>query len=114
MNVNFRNFAVAAALLLVPTLAQAEDSVRSNPAFGTVADLATWSAPNNVVGGGVARLVGTGEEARVEYSGPVRSQAGLFSRIVGSGEDARIVYSATPDRDTAVSEAEGLWRGGRG
>ncbi|MBB3897524.1 hypothetical protein [Roseococcus suduntuyensis] len=117
MTINFRTIAAGAALLLAPAFAQAQESVAYPRDFGTP----TYQAPQgsnvlgaNVLGGGEARLVGNGEDARVEYTGPVRSQAPIYSHIVGSGEDARIIYSASPDRATALSEAERATRGQRG
>lgn len=112
MTINFRTLAAGAALLLAPAFAQAQDSVAYPCDFGTPAYQAPQGA--NVLGGGEARLVGNGEDARVEYTGPVRSQAPIYSHIVGSGEDARIIYSASPDRATALSEAERAPRGQRG
>jgi hypothetical protein len=108
MNINIRTLnirvlAAGAALLLVPAIAQAQESVSYPRAFGSPAQLTAGSG--NVLGGGVARLVGAGEDARVEYTGPVRSQAPLYTHIVGTGEDARIIYSATADRVLALSGA---------
>lgn len=112
MTINVRTLAAGAALLLAPAFAQAQDSVAYPRDFGTPAHQAQQS--HNVLGGGDSRLVDTGEGARVEYTGPVRSQAPIFAHIVGSAEDARIIYSASPDRATALSEAERAPRGQRG
>jgi hypothetical protein len=103
MNFNIRTLAAGAALLLAPAFAQAQESVPYPRDFGSPAQVTAGGG--NVLGGGEARRVGSGEDARVEYTGPVRSQAPLYTHIVGTGEDARIIYSATPDRALALSGA---------
>lgn len=102
MNFRISTLAAGAALLLAPSFAQAQDSVVVSPQFGTPAHA---SDARNVQGGGEARLVGSGEDARVVYTGPVRGQAPLYAHMVGTGEDARIVYSVTPDRNLALRGA---------
>ncbi|MBB3897523.1 hypothetical protein [Roseococcus suduntuyensis] len=113
MTVNIRTLAAGAALLLAPAFAApalAADSVVVSPQFGTPA----YSSDNrNVVGGGEARLVGSGESQRVVHIGPTQAQEPVFAHMVGTGEDARIIYSATPDRAQALSEA-GYLPGTRG
>lgn len=105
MTINFRSFAAGAALLLAPAFAApalAQDSVVVSPQFGTPAYAAD---SRNVVGGGVAQIVGSGETQQVVHIGPTQAQEPVFAHMVGSGEDARIIYSATPDRNLALSQA---------
>jgi len=66
------------------------------PSGGGDADI-TWSegAQHVMHGGGVASLVGSGEEARVVYADTIASgQAPLSASIAGSGDEAVVVYAA--------------------
>lgn len=105
MTINYRTLAAGAALLLAPAFAApalAQDSVVVSPQFGTPA---YTSDARNVVGGGDARLVGSGEGRQVVYIGPTQAQEPVFAHLVGTGEDARIIYSSTADRALALSQA---------
>lgn len=114
MNFRISLLAAGAALMLAPAVAQAQESVVVSPQFGTPAYTAPGAeAPRNVVGGGVARIVGSGESQQVVHLGPTVAQEPVFAHMVGTGEDARIIYSATPDRNQALTEA-GYLPGSRG
>jgi hypothetical protein len=59
----------------------------------------------NIVGGGLAHVVGSGESASLVYEGPVQTQRPLYAYAVGSGEQTRVIHSASVDRGVALSEA---------
>jgi hypothetical protein len=61
----------------------------------------------NQFGGGLSRVIGSGESASVEYLGTTRlpDQEPRFAHVVGTGTDATIVHSRSADRGTALAEA---------
>jgi hypothetical protein len=62
----------------------------------------------NIVGGGVARVVGSGENMEIAYEGPTQSQEPMFAHAFGGGENTQIVYSRSADRETALAEVSVL------
>jgi hypothetical protein len=102
-------FALAAVLATGPLAAASAQEAFSYPRIvGSGENASVEYGPtgsSNLVGGGSARVVGSGESASVVYDGPVRSQRPIYAFAIGSGEQTQIIYSAQGDRDVALAEA---------
>lgn len=83
---------------------------RWTPSGGGDADI-TWSegARHVTHGGGVGRLMGSGENARVLYADTFASgQAPMTATITGSGDNAVVVYSTPAESPRAIAGAPAL------
>jgi hypothetical protein len=82
-------------------------------AFGSAASAEEWTGPRvvgtgenasleyavpstNIVGGALVRVTGAGEGASVETLSVDATQPGRIARVVGSGENMSITYDAAP------------------
>lgn len=77
---------------------------------GGDADIA-WPAEARHVthGGGIGRLVGSGEDARVLYADTLASdQAPMTATITGSGDNAVVVYAAPAEGRSTLAGAPAL------
>jgi len=48
----------------------------------------------NIVGGGVVRSTGGGENGDIDYAGVMAHQAPMLPQLIGGGEDQQIAYTA--------------------
>ncbi len=80
------------------------------PSGGGDADI-VWSegARHVTHGGGIGRLVGSGENARVLYADTLASgQAPMTATITGSGDNAVVVYTVPAESRPALAGAPAL------
>ncbi|MFC7475435.1 hypothetical protein ACFQS7_13775 [Dankookia sp. GCM10030260] len=90
-------FASAVALATLGA-AQAQDNGPRLIGGGPDAVVAYAEPSRNVVGGGLARIIGGGENQRLAYAADPTTQApsGLVAEVVGGGENRQLVYRAAP------------------
>jgi hypothetical protein len=98
---------LAAALALGIGQAQAADMTTYPRWVGTGESATIDYGPgphNNVVGGGVVRAIGGGENLQLVHEGPAQTQEPMYAHAVGGGENLEIHYSRVPDRALALAE----------
>lgn len=90
---------IATAVLIGPAFAQPSVAENYYPrVIGSGQNIEIDYGPGprgNIVGGGVAHVVGSGENQDIRYSGEVRTQSprdGLVPHVVGSGDNASVIY----------------------
>ena len=97
-----------AAMLATGPLAAAQEAFSYPRIVGSGENASVEYGPagsSNLVGGGFARVTGSGENASVSHEGPVRGQRPLYAFAIGSSEQTQVIYSEQSDRDVALAEA---------
>ncbi|MDJ0389590.1 hypothetical protein QMO56_15845 [Roseomonas sp. E05] len=57
----------------------------------------------NLVGGGVVRSAGGGENGSIDYSSAMAHQPAMLPRLIGGGEEQQIAYSAPKVSDSLLA-----------
>ena len=94
-----RNALLASTIALATIgTAQAQDNGPRLIGGGPDAFVAYDAPSRNVVGGGLATIIGGGDNQRLAYAPAATNQApsGLVAEVVGGGENRQLVYRAAP------------------
>lgn len=78
--------------------AQAQDTAPRLVGGGADATVVYDAPSSNLAGGGIATIIGGGENQRLAYAAGPATQApsGLVAEVVGGGENRQLVYRAAP------------------
>ena len=90
-------FASAIALAAIGA-ARAQDNGPRLVGGGADAAVSYAVPSSNLVGGGLATIIGGGENQRLAYAPApsVQAPSGLVAEVVGGGENRQLVYRAAP------------------